>query len=103
MSRAATGADSITEAAFQSQVTDLADMLGYDWFHTHDSRRCPPGFPDLVLVGSRVIFAELKTAIGRVRPAQADWINRLAAAGELAYIWRPADLDSIRDTLQRHR
>ena len=82
------------ERAFQEAVLQLARLHGWLAYHTHDSRRSQAGFPDLVLVrGQRVVFAELKSAKGRVRPAQRVWLDRLEAAGAETYLWRPSDWD----------
>jgi hypothetical protein len=115
----------LSEAHFQRQVEQLAKYYGWRTYHTHDSRRSTPGFPDLVLVrGAELIFAELKTDKGRLRPEQRDWIADLqavstelcevlcaatGAAGihsDLAmdvYIWRPADFDELHGRLARGR
>lgn len=98
----------MTEADFQQQVLDLAAMYRWRAYHTHDSRRSHAGFPDLVLVRApRLIFAELKTAAGRLTAAQAGWLEELrdvADAGRFSradrgavevYLWRPADLQAI--------
>jgi hypothetical protein len=90
------------EAAFQAQVLDLAGRLGWTHYHPYDSRRSNPGFPDLVLVRDRVIFAELKTQLGRLSSAQAGWRDRLLAAGAEWHLWRPDDLPAIAWTLGRH-
>ena len=37
------------EADFQADVIAAAEGRGWLWFHCYDSRRSPPGFPDLVL------------------------------------------------------
>jgi hypothetical protein len=114
-----------SEAHFQQQVVQLAGAYGWRTYHTHDSRRSQPGFPDLVLVrDAELIFAELKTDKGRVRPEQAEWIKALqqvssALAGVFAflkedigvalpaavdvYIWRPADFDELHARLARGR
>lgn len=82
----------MTEAQFQSQVLALIRAMGLAAYHTHDSRRSEPGFPDLVIVGMNgVLYRELKTAKGRVSPDQKYWIYALNAAGEDAGIWRPSD------------
>jgi hypothetical protein len=70
----------VIEKQFQTAVVDMARWLGWSVYHTHDSRRSEPGFPDLVLVSDRVIFAELKTTTGVLAPAQRRWLERLAEA-----------------------
>lgn len=86
-------AGQMTEKALQERVVRMARALGWLAYHTHDSRRSAPGFPDLVLVrGARVLYRELKTQKGRVRPEQKTWLAALAAAGQDAGLRRPADL-----------
>lgn len=81
----------MTEAQFQSQVLALARAMGLVVYHTHDSRRSQPGFPDLVIVGSGgVLYRELKTDKGRVSPDQTYWMQALLAAGQDARVWRPS-------------
>lgn len=92
--RAQLAAD-MKEAVLQAQIEQLARTLGWLVYHTHDSRRSQAGFPDLVLVHARqrrVLWRELKTQKGRVRPEQRDWLDALTRAGEDAAIWRPSDL-----------
>ncbi|MDQ1053198.1 hypothetical protein QE394_001126 [Arthrobacter sp. SORGH_AS 212] len=90
----------MSEREFQAIVVEVARLHGYELaYHTHDSRRSAPGFPDLVLVSTRrvrVLFRELKTDKGRVSPDQRTWIDGLTAAGMDAGVWRPADLTSGR-------
>ena len=78
------------DAAIRRILRDLPSLL---WYHTHDSRRSPRGFPDLVAVGPQgVLFRELKTAKGKVSPAQEAWLEAMLAGGVDAGIWRPSDL-----------
>ena len=105
---AAEGASAaISEAAFQDKVIRLAKGAGWMVYHTYDSRRSEAGFPDLVLAhrDRGVIFAELKSASGKLTPAQQDWQRGLSDAlpGPSDYwgskmlevlVWRPADWDS---------
>lgn len=87
-------ARNMTEAQLQACVIAAAQRRGWEHYHTHDSRRSSPGFPDLVLVHveqKRVIYRELKTQIGRIRPEQKTWLANLTAVGVDAGIWRPID------------
>jgi hypothetical protein len=61
--------------------TSLVHLLGWRVYHTWDSRKSEPDFPDLVLVRDRVMFAELKSPRGRLRKDQAAWLCALRAAG----------------------
>jgi hypothetical protein len=85
----------ITEKQFQRQVLELARILHWEAYHTHDSRRSNPGFPDLVLVRDvegdrRVIFVELKSESGLLRPEQRRWLDLLERAGCAVHVWRPS-------------
>lgn len=92
--------NSPTEEQLQQSVLELAQYFGYELrYHNPDSRRSQAGFPDLVL-GSlsrrRVLFRELKTSTGRLRPAQSLCLKILRFAGLDADVWRPEDLKSGR-------
>ena len=79
--------------SLDAHVRRLCDGLGLLRYHTHDSRRSPSGFPDLVCVGPRgVLFRELKTQRGKVSAEQQEWLDALAAAGQNAGVWHPASL-----------
>ena len=84
-----------SESEFQSYVMALARQLGFvKIYHTHDSRRSVPGFPDLVMVNPRMrrtLFVELKAQGGRVSPDQVEWLDSLRASGQFAEVWRPSD------------
>jgi hypothetical protein len=102
----------MTEAEFQAQVIELATLYGWLPGHHHDSRRqvrpgvfvgdkLAAGIPDLILVRERAIWAELKTAKGKLRPEQVTWLDALAKAGAEIYLWRPSDLEEIQRILSR--
>jgi hypothetical protein len=107
-----------TEKQFQQQVLELAGLYGWRAYHTFDSRRSAAGFPDLVLGRPpRLIFAELKTATGRVSAAQQAWLDDLTAVANAigrcwddpsppavaVFIWRPDDLQRIANVLAAGR
>lgn len=90
-----------SERQFQAAVVEYAERLGWLVYHTHDSRRSQPGFPDLTMVrGDRLIFAELKAEDGRVKPEQQKWLDalndvRLSLPLGVdipieVYLWRPS-------------
>lgn len=87
-----------TERDLAGYVAQLARLGGWLRYHTFDSRRSAHGFPDEVLVhpGRRLLlFRELKSADGKVRPEQARWLEALTACAADADLWRPCDLDAI--------
>jgi len=87
----------VSEKQFQSQVLQLAKLSGWLTYHTHDSRRSQAGFPDLVLVRPpAIVFAELKTEAGKLRPEQAAWLEavggcRTVGARLSPVGWRPPE------------
>lgn len=88
-----TRAAAMTEKALLEQVRQTCRVLGIHCYHTHDSRRSEPGFPDLVICGDRgVLYRELKTTKGRLTGPQNYWLERLRRAGQDAAVWRPEQL-----------
>jgi VRR-NUC domain len=93
----------MTEKDWQATIIDLARLYGWLVFHPYDSRRSPPGFPDLCMVRERVVFAELKTQRGRLTLQQADWLDRLRHAGAETHVWLPEDYSEVEQTLRERR
>jgi len=92
----------VTEKQFLGQVRKLARMNGWLEYHTYDSRRSTPGFPDICMVrGRRVVFAELKVGRGRLTGAQRRWLDALERSCCEVYVWFPEDWDSIQLCLRR--
>jgi hypothetical protein len=86
----------LTESQWQTQVISIAKMYGWTWYHTMDSRRSKPGFPDLILAKhGRAIAVELKTAKGKVSETQRMWLELLFSAGMEAAVWRPEHLEEV--------
>jgi hypothetical protein len=96
-----------SERDFRQQVVQLAQLRGWLVYWTWTSIHSPAGFPDLVLCRpaqdgrpGRIVFAELKTATGKVTLAQQEWLAALGACtGVEAALWRPADWLLIDATL----
>lgn len=96
------------EAAFQVQVIALAKRLGYRAYHTHDSRRSEPGFPDLVLVKPpRLLFLELKVGRRQLTDEQRAWLAELDACEQVEAFAvrgrsdRTTDLAALAELLRR--
>ena len=90
------------EADFQRLIVEAAGYLGYAVYHTFDSRRSNPGWPDLVLLKQgHMICLEVKTERGRVRPEQVVWIAELdQVPGVTAMIVRPSQWDQVEALLK---
>lgn len=86
----------MTEKELERAVRDLCRLTHWLRYHTYRSQRSPAGFPDETLVrDSRLVFAELKSAKGVIKPPQVEWLDSLVVAGQEVYLWRPAHLDEI--------
>lgn len=84
------------EKAFQAKVLSTYVGSAKKWvpnawkaYHTFFSDRSEAGWPDLVLVRDRIVYAELKGMKGVLGDRQKEWYDALIAAGGEAYIWRP--------------
>ena len=94
--------NAVSERDFQRQVVELAELTGWRTYHTYDSRRSNPGFPDLVLVRPpRVVFVELKRERGHMTTTQRQWAEDLGDCPQVEYyLWRPSDWDEIDGVLE---
>ena len=93
----------MTEAELQAAIIDAARMGGWLVFHPTDMRRNNPGFPDLVLVRAPdVLFLELKSDTGRVRPEQRVWLEELGECYNVgSALVRPEHLERVQNRLLR--
>lgn len=91
----------LLEKQIQSAILDIARVLGWRVYHTFDSRKSQAGFPDLVLVRDRVIYAEVKRAGQKPRQSQVDWLNALSRAGAEVYVWTEDDYDEVASILSQ--
>lgn len=86
-------------------VVQLAKHTGHHVYHTHDSRRSEPGFPDLVIAKpgmERLLVAELKFGHNKRSVAQEEWGEVLEAIPGVDYrLWYPAHWPEIEETLIR--
>lgn len=103
----------MTEEVFQAQVIQLAKMLGWKLvYHTRDSRRSAPGFPDLILgyvnkgrTRARLVVAELKVGKNTTTPEQDEWLAFFELLGLMVpnvittRVWYPTDWDDITKVL----
>ena len=82
----------MTEKQLQQAVLGLARLNGWLAYHTFDSRRSQPGFPDLVMVRPpRLLCVELKSEKGKPTPDQEAWLEALGQVRKVeASLWRPA-------------
>lgn len=80
------------ESELQAAVAGECRRLGLRHYHTHNSRRSEPGWPDSVIVGPHgVLFRELKRQTQHPTAVQRQWLAALTAAGQDVAVWRPSD------------
>lgn len=61
------------------------------------------GYPDLFLLHveqRRTVWAELKAEDKDLSPDQEIWRDKFLAAGKEWYLWRPSDMDAIKEILR---
>lgn len=87
----------MAEAPFQASVIALAKPAGWRCYHTYDSRKSEPGFPDLILIrGPMLIAAECKRDSENPTPAQYEWLEAFDGVRVVwAGVWRPRDMAEI--------
>ena len=97
----------MTEAELFEEVRKLLHLYGWLYYHTHDSRRSNPGFPDLVMVRPssaggawQLLYRELKSEKGRLTDEQDRWLWALREAYCDMDVWRPSDMERIEKELR---
>jgi hypothetical protein len=100
----------LSERDFQKAVVELAQLRRWRVAHFHrvhvqrkDGSHAwmtpvaadGKGFPDLVLVRDRVVYAELKRRGGVASAEQHHWADALKAAGQEVHQWDPGDWEEI--------
>ena len=98
------------EAMLQDSVLALARLRG--WRCAHFRPAWTPkgfrtamigdvGYPDLTLCrGTRLVFAELKSAKGRLSPEQEIWLDALRETPAEVYVWTPDSWDELAQVLR---
>lgn len=108
-----TVANALSEASFQEQVIELAEMYSWRVAHFHDSRRevrpgvhigdkRAAGWPDLTLARpGEFMVCELKAEQGRLTSNQREWLQLLDLAGIETHVWKPSDWPAVQERLAR--
>lgn len=107
------------EKELQKHLEEMLSQYGWRWHHETDSRKSKAGWPDLVAVRITnrfdatgqpvypwVLFLEVKTETGKLKPEQAALWQEFAAldassTGEVRYrIVRPSNLATIEEWIR---
>lgn len=92
----------MSEREFSEHVRrTLRALQNVEAYHSYDSRRSEPGYPDwTVLAGERGFAIELKTETGRVTPDQRRWLAAFAQVRRWdALVVRPQDWPAVRQEI----
>jgi hypothetical protein len=95
-----------SEREWHTYVVELAHVCGWRTYHTHDSRRSNPGWPDLAIwKPPQFMLVELKTNKGKLSRTQQMVLAELHACHVEVHVWRPVDEHNVRARLKdvKHR
>ena len=94
----------ISEKQLERAIVEMARFYHWMVFHARPAQtqkgwRTPvaydgKGFPDLTLVGARVVFAEIKAKGGKLSPDQIRWREQIQKAGGEWYLWTPTEWEA---------
>ena len=85
-----------SEKDFQAAVVKLAISHGWKVYHTYDSRRSEPGYPDLTMLrGRSIVVAELKVEPNKPTAAQEKWLAAWKLTDAEVYVWYPSSWREI--------
>ena len=105
-------ANLITEGELQNTLVEACWANQRKVFHTGDSRKqvrgpegyelvgdtLTQGYPDLTIGGREgVIWAELKSAKGRLDQEQVEWLDNLPP--HQSHVWQPSDLEEAMEII----
>jgi len=100
---AATYRKRFNEKDFQRQITKLAGMYRWTFYHNPYSLGSDTGYPDLTLVHQDFdkLWIEVKGPKGRIHPDQVKWLAWINAGPTgLAIVAFPDDLEAVGELLQ---
>jgi hypothetical protein len=84
------------EVPFMQQVLEFLRLCGFLAYHTKDSRKSAPGFPDIIaLKGERQLVIETKRVGEEPDSEQERWLGAYADVGAEVYVFTPDDWAEI--------
>lgn len=91
------------ESDVQTSVRNDAAQYGWRHYHTHNSQRSEPGWPDSFLVkGPYAVVAELKKEGAKLPTEQREWLEALNGVRRVyPIVVRPSSVDRLSFALAR--
>ena len=84
------------EIPFMQQVLEFLRLCGFLAYHTKDSRKSAPGFPDIIaLKGDRQLVIETKRVGEEPDEDQERWLRAYVDVGAKVYVFTPDDWPEI--------
>lgn len=93
----------MTETEIQKQIIDYLRLHNYIIFRMNSGsarnniKLCPSGTPDLLAVGRKTIWIEVKTPTGKLRESQIEMHEKLTKCNQTVIIAR--SIDDIKDII----
>lgn len=91
----------MTESEIQKQIITYLKLSGCLVFRMNSGfsgrnnvKLCPPGTPDLLVVGKKLIWVEVKTATGKLRESQIKMHEKLRKRNQIVVVAR-----SVKDVI----
>lgn len=93
-----------TEGQLESKLRLYAKGLGKLYYHTFNSKRSDPGYPDCSILdpqGGTLWVVELKSEDGVVSPAQRRWLEALSKVTRVETgVYKPSNITKLFNDLK---
>ena len=91
----------MTHEQLDERVKNMCELLDLLHYHTHDSRKSQPGFPDWYIAGKSIYHIENKAGDDTLTAKQRKWCFALLDRQPHVYCWvvRANTIDLLDDVL----
>jgi hypothetical protein len=92
----------MSERELQEMLRKAALLGQWHYYHVHNAKHSPSGFPDTVCVrDGRLVVAELKRTGEIPTPEQTAWLGAFRQVRQVdVYVWTPDNLDEVMEVLK---
>lgn len=90
------------EGQVKKDIKDYLARTGWDYFSIHQQGyRATKGIPDMIIFkAGTVVFLEVKSEKGALRPEQAKWSQRILSKGCIYLVAR--SVEELHEAIQRY-